>query len=185
MKQKRLYIGDIPVDAVLSETHQGDADVTEHPVEKGGAVADHVRAKALTFTVEGIITNVPKDDDDQFDGSGDMERTNEAYARLEKMRANGEVVTVITGVAKYDGMVLTTLSYPRDSKTGDLFKFSATFKQIRIAESKFVRITKRESKIEKGKGKNNLGPQNPKPLTNPKPKSLWLRGSDRVAGWFK
>jgi hypothetical protein len=49
-------------DAVLRETHEGDVDVTEHPVETGADVADHSRPRLAHLTLEAMVTNTPIDD---------------------------------------------------------------------------------------------------------------------------
>lgn len=51
--------GLIELDAVLSEGHEASADVTEHPVEAGVAISDHVRRKLRTLEIVGVISNTP------------------------------------------------------------------------------------------------------------------------------
>lgn len=46
-------------DAVTSEATEGTAGVTEHPVEEGADVADHVRDELDTVTLEVVVTNQP------------------------------------------------------------------------------------------------------------------------------
>ena len=59
------YVGDeveqreIEFDAVLTEEHTGNATVTEHPVEKGSSITDHVRPEQERVTFEAIVTNTP------------------------------------------------------------------------------------------------------------------------------
>jgi hypothetical protein len=48
--------------------------------------------------------------------------------------------TVITGLKRYTNMVIVTLTVNRDSKSGRSFNFTATLKQIRIVESKTIKI---------------------------------------------
>ncbi len=50
---------DLEFDAVLSEEHTGNATVTEHPVEKGSSITDHVRPEQERVTFEAIVTNTP------------------------------------------------------------------------------------------------------------------------------
>lgn len=54
-----LTIGTIWVDVSISEQHQLSADVTEHPVEDGGAISDHVRPTPRVVHLEGLVTNHP------------------------------------------------------------------------------------------------------------------------------
>jgi hypothetical protein len=54
-----VEIGDVWVDVSIHETHGVGAEVTDHPVERGANIADHIRPTARTFSIEGLITNYP------------------------------------------------------------------------------------------------------------------------------
>jgi hypothetical protein len=54
-----LTIGTIWIDVSLSETHQLSAQVTEHPVEDGVNITDHIRPQPRSIQIEGIVTNHP------------------------------------------------------------------------------------------------------------------------------
>lgn len=49
----------VAFDATVREVHQGGATVTEHPVERGVDVADHVRPAVDRLSVEAMVTNAP------------------------------------------------------------------------------------------------------------------------------
>ena len=49
----------IVVDGIVTETVTNHAKITEHPVEKGGNVADHIRPEAETLQLELIVSNTP------------------------------------------------------------------------------------------------------------------------------
>jgi hypothetical protein len=46
-------------DAVLSEEHTADAELTEHPVEEGVAIVDHIRPLADQLTLNVFVSNTP------------------------------------------------------------------------------------------------------------------------------
>lgn len=46
-------------DATMSENHEGTAEVTEHEVERGADLADHVRPQRAQLSLEVMITNTP------------------------------------------------------------------------------------------------------------------------------
>lgn len=56
---KHVTIGDIWIDVSLSETHSVSAEVTDHPVEEGANIADHIRPQPRTFSMQGFVTNTP------------------------------------------------------------------------------------------------------------------------------
>ncbi len=58
---EHVWIDEIWLDVSVREAHGLSADVTEHPVESGADVADHIRPKQRTVTIEGVISNTPID----------------------------------------------------------------------------------------------------------------------------
>lgn len=46
-------------DASIHESHQGTSTVTDHPVERGSNVADHIRPDPDVLTMEALISNTP------------------------------------------------------------------------------------------------------------------------------
>lgn len=46
-------------DVVTNEQQEGSSEITEHPVEVGPNVTDHVRSKLNVVTIEGFISNEP------------------------------------------------------------------------------------------------------------------------------
>lgn len=53
------YVFVIDFDATITETHSQAATATEHPVEVGANVSDHVRAQLAKISLEGFVTNTP------------------------------------------------------------------------------------------------------------------------------
>jgi len=56
---RHVEIGDIWIDVSVREGHALTADVTEHPVEAGADVADHIRPMPATIDIDGAVTNHP------------------------------------------------------------------------------------------------------------------------------
>lgn len=52
----------IALDATLSEQHTSASDVTDHPVERGAAVVDHVRDRPASVRIEGVLADFPLGD---------------------------------------------------------------------------------------------------------------------------
>lgn len=48
---------------ITSETHERVADVTDHAVERGASVVDHVRPKARKLSFTALLSNTPIGDD--------------------------------------------------------------------------------------------------------------------------
>ncbi len=166
-RKEPSQIGSIVLDCSVSEQHQADVDVTDSPVERGANISDHARPKPETLTLEGLITNAPLSRDplspstaESLAGSidtgfisraqGDPTRAVSAYQDLRDLKDAGELIEVVTSLRSYSDMVLTNLSVPRDAKTGECLKFTATFKQIRVVENKkvIVQETKAKPKVD-------------------------------------
>jgi hypothetical protein len=163
----------IELDATISESHNGEVEVTEHPVEEGFNVTDHARAKPDVLTLTGIISNTPLNRTQALrkvaDQSGFVFETSagtaqkvgapgyaeEAFAKLQALRTSGKVLTVQTRYRSYTDMLLTSLVVPRDASTGDALKFTAVFKHVRIVRNRETRAVAKEpkakSKVAKGK----------------------------------
>ena len=52
----------VAFDLTMSEGHHNVSKVTEHPVEQGSNVADHIRQETLTLTLDVFVTNTPIED---------------------------------------------------------------------------------------------------------------------------
>jgi hypothetical protein len=46
-------------DVCLTRTHEGSSEITQHPVEDGANIADHVRPNLDAITIEWFVSNAP------------------------------------------------------------------------------------------------------------------------------
>ena len=127
-----VVIDGYTIDAALSVDSSLVNDVTEHPVEDGADVADHVRARPVNLTIEGIVSDTPI-------GTVADERegvalpSQEAYSRLLEMSRAREPVTIQTDDrGTFENMILASLVAPVNALTGDALRFTAVFKQITL-----------------------------------------------------
>jgi len=58
-KPTHAEIGPVWIDVSISEQHTIGADVSDHPVEDGPGITDHIRPTPRTIRIEGLITNQP------------------------------------------------------------------------------------------------------------------------------
>lgn len=151
-------IDDLDLDCSLSERHAGDVEVTDHPVEQGANIADHARAKPEVITIEGMVTNSPLIDGSLIDTAAAVTRAGAALDKLRKLKDTGTLVTVFTSIRQYENMVITSLEVPRDVKTGNVLRFTATLKQVRVVQNKTVAI---KTNLSAAKSKQNLGKKQP------------------------
>lgn len=144
-------------DATLSETHTRENDITDHQVEDGGNVSDHIRAKPRRLTIDAVISDTPTST-----GVLDPGRAKLLVERLDKL-ADGQTFTVTTGLRDYDSMAIEALEVPRASGSGKALRVVLRLKQIRIVRTKVISL--KSTAIPRVKGKRNVGSYVPKFVT--------------------
>lgn len=158
-----ITIDGFEIDAALAEDHAFDNDVTEHPVEQGADVTDHVRARPITVTIQGVVSDTPIGPlaerrraalaGDTGDGAQfTILPSSEAFNRLQSIRTKREPVTIETSLRTFDNMVLASLTSSPQAQ--DAFYFTATFVQVQIVEN--IRTSARVA-VPRAKRKVNLG----------------------------
>lgn len=152
-KRTNVMIDAIEVDVSLSEQHVSEVEITEHPVEIGTNIVDHARPKPDVLTIEGVISNdaLPLPDavlnaheehGQRFTtrSTGQPQRAGIAYDDLRALKDAAKLITVVTSLVTYDNMMLRSLSAPRDPRTGQTLRFSATFVHVRVVSTKTVAL---------------------------------------------
>ena len=187
-------VGAIEIDATISQGHQGQNEVTDHPVERGINIADHSRPKPDTIQIDGVISNTPisvnqkrraifllgtENLTDPATGDpvnpqtssradtleGVTGRAETVATQLRDLKDKGELLMVVTRLRTYENMLIESLSFPVDRTTGESVRFSVTLKQVRIVDNK---VTEREVPRQPiGKKKTNQGKKEAKPTDEP------------------
>jgi hypothetical protein len=155
----------VELDATPTQSWESTAEATEHPVETGSAVTDHVRPGNDTITIEGVITNTPVIvPAGQLQGatrapgtidlpgvgavsvlkwSGAFDRVAECRELLRSLVKAGLPATLATGRTAYrldDTLVLVRFRVDRDATTGDSINVSLDFKQLRVVSTQRVAV---------------------------------------------
>ena len=158
-EDSKISIGEIILDAALEETHTLQARATEHPVESGSDVADHVQSLPATLRLDGVISNTPlsvlgstmfKSDD----------RVQAAFKELEEIVRAGKLVDIVTSLKTYKNMVVEDFVITRTASDSDALCFSCTAKQISMVSSKLINIQPWEQpKLPRARKKKSVGKQ--------------------------
>ncbi len=135
---RNVAIGSIVLDATVEERHEYSATVTDHPIEAGGFVTDHIYENPRVLSVTGEITDSPVTLFSVLNGVSN--RRIEAKDQLLELYHARERVTLVTGLEIYTDMVMEGLVFPRDQRTGRRLQFNATFKQTSFVESEIVGV---------------------------------------------
>ena len=174
----------LTLDAVIREDYRPGAVVTDHPVEAGSVVSDHVQRLPLSLSVEGLITESPyatseiADPDDVLITSG-PQRLRQALAFLDAAIGERlEVVSVRLGV--FPDMAL--LAYPHAIDNRRRLPLSLEFRRIRMARAQGVQIAPTATRPEVQAGapdEQDVGEQGTTTDTGPnrdRDRSLAIRG---------
>ena len=185
----------IGCDVVTEESHEMVSEVTEFEIEDGSLITDHVIKKGKRLKITGLIS----DDPITILQTGLLERSSSilptslksklgfgiggknsknAFDQFEKIYDEKRPVEVVTGLKKYDNMIMIDLNMPRSSKTVRSLQFTATFKQINIVSTDFTYAP--SQKMEAGLGaeeKKNIGKKGTKTLTGEADNDGVVRGA--------
>lgn len=172
-------IGNLSLDATLSESHDYENEVSQFPVESGEDITDNIRITPDRITIEGLISNTPitagaTDIEDIIERNGNIttakrvsrdgtpvrvESAQDILLRISGRKINGadetpELVTVVTGLRSYTGMAMESLVIKRNGSTGQALPFTAQLLKVQIVQTETIKLPnappKAQSKVDKG-----------------------------------
>lgn len=155
----------LEVDATPSQGYESTAETTDHPVENGAAVIDHVRPGNDTFTLEGIISNAPvlvpttqmggvtrsvgavpitvdgkTEQATALRWSAPFDRVRICDALLRSAVKAGAVVALTTGLRSEENLVITRYGASRATEVGQAVAITLEFRQLRIVTTQRVAV---------------------------------------------
>lgn len=138
----RVLIDGYEIDVAVTEEHSHECEVTDHPVETGANISDHIRVRPAVVSFEGIVSDTPI-------GAVAIERepgttpSGDAYAMLLSLQKSARLVTIRTSLATYKSMALQSFNVPREAGNGDALRFRASFKEVLLVtnERTTVRVS--------------------------------------------
>ncbi|MCP4570674.1 MAG: hypothetical protein GY841_24075 [FCB group bacterium] len=166
-KTKKGQVGAVQFDAMVSENHTMSAEVTEHPVEEGSDIADHIRLGPREIEIVGVISNTPvvllssvkAESPIEGDTERVVDRVNAAHKRIKRTMDEKTLVQVITSLETYPAnMAITNYGVTRDADTGNILQANLVLRQVQISYNEEVDVAiaepeKVSSKKKKPKGK--------------------------------
>jgi len=182
----RVRLDVITVDATMNETHSMEAEVTEHPVEQGANISDHIRPKLKRYTIDGIISNTPigpagdltdalhtgalavgvtlptipnSYDVDLARSAGSTTRAKATFEKLLDLVDAAQVITVHTPLKDYPSMALESVTVVREPHlSAGGIRFQAVCKEVRTVEALKTGTSALPASAQPSK---DLGTQNP------------------------
>ena len=124
-----LIIDGFRIDAELEGDHSFRAEVTEFPVEEGIDETDNISLVPIEVTITGVVSNTPIGE--VADGRANPANSSrEVYEHFKRIRQARLPITIDTSLDHFENMALQDLSVPTSDTIGDVFEFTATFRQI-------------------------------------------------------
>lgn len=151
----------ITFDATVSSTHSGDAEITDHPVEEGSDITDHIRRNPERLELNASVTDTPVKllpalrAGPAVSGGSLNKRSKEAWDALVQLKDEGALVNVATKLRDYENMAITNLAVTQDKDTSNVINARISLRQIIIATTESQPVT--EPINQSRKRKQNLG----------------------------
>lgn len=174
----------IDFDADMGEDHAVSVTITEHPVESGSNVIDHVRPNADTLSLSIFISNTPSNRNgakvdgtlypkfgaeilDVVDGKWNIEfdRVATVYDELRRLARTGTIVTVHTSIRSYESMLISDVGAPRTPDSGEAVTFNVGFREFSVVTSDVAQIpapVNTRDKTKRGRGPKATKDTDPK-----------------------
>lgn len=159
-----VEIENLEIDTILREEHRYQNNITNYPIEKGVDISDHIQQQPEILILEGITSNTPvRFVTENFkallrtDGSNRMQLAFDTLLRYAGFQSpkqqntdpetqiNPSIMTIVTGNKVYTNMVISNLTFPRSSTTGQVVQFTVEFKKIKLVESEYTIVDKTSS----------------------------------------
>jgi len=190
--------GSLQLDCEVSSQHESTSETTEHAVEQGASVADHVRPNADTCTLVAMVSNHPLRGGSvrplklsiegrnvsvnvlQFDTVTD--RVGEADAELQRLQQRSELLTIETSLRRYENVVITRYSVDRDASTAHALSLILEIKRLRLVSSQLVSVP--DPVQRRGRPSRNRGAQPTTEATGAR-RSVLSQGLTALQGLFQ
>lgn len=136
-------MGSLTFDAVISERHTAELEVTKNPVEMGASITDHAYVKPYGLTITGGVSATPLHEPNDSYGQGN-DRPSAAYEAMLKLQATREPFDVVTGLKLYKNMMVTSITTEQDKDSAGVFAFSAELTEVIIVYTEVVKYPPRQ-----------------------------------------
>lgn len=164
----KTTISDLILDASHMENVRYSAKLTDHYVEDGSVISDHILLQPISFSLEGSIS------DDSLNIIGYTENvvnslinnnvssllSNKgpkqiaAYQLLTGLYYSKSLITVVSYLDTFENMAIENLDFPVDSNTGNRLFFKIDLKKANFARVKTVNIASTSTGLNINSGKN-------------------------------
>jgi hypothetical protein len=170
----------LDIDACMSIKYESPAEISDHAVESGAAISDHVRPGNDTFSVELVVSNTPTGDVSfgtdgatfspqsvslggsnatTWQASSRFDRVARADEQFMSFRDNATLLTVQTSLRTAENVVVQNYTVTRDVETGNILMASVDFRKLRIVSTQRTTLPATRPVQRRGQQNQNRGNQ--------------------------
>ncbi len=133
-------MGAFTFDATYFEQHTAQLEVTDQPVEFGAKIQDHAYVTPIILTISAGVSDSPLKSNSSFTASSTLARSADAFQQLLTALNNRDLITVQTGLANYNNMLIKSINTVQDAKTANILNFIMTLQQILIITTQNINV---------------------------------------------
>lgn len=129
-------------DVTISEVHDDEVTVTQHPVDTGAAISDHAIVQPASVTCVFGWSDSSRALNSALDGSilKGMQTSKDVYDRLVELKNQRALLRLSTGKRKYPSVVITKLKVSTTVDTESAAIIEVTFQEVFLVEAKTVSL---------------------------------------------
>ena len=136
-ENREFKVGSISFDLILNENHSMSNEITEHDVEDGSVITDHIKNNLQSGSLVGLVTNFTI----SFGNDAILaNRAQDAFDAMERLWKERTLLTIITVLKVYENVAITNVSVARSEASGEANAFSVSFRQMNIVKLKTTQI---------------------------------------------
>lgn len=152
LTSNKTIVGDLILDASHIENIKYSSKLTDHYVENGSIISDHILLQPVSLSLEGSVTddsidivgyaqsffNLPKFNFSNISNKGAKQIA--AYELLTGLYNSKSLVTVVAYLDTFTDMAIENLVFPNDANTGNRLFFKIELKKANFATVRTVNV---------------------------------------------
>lgn len=111
------YIKEVYIDVITNVSSNESSSTTDHALEDGEQITDHVKSDPITISINGVI----------------LDDTEQKVLKLREYREKGEIIDY-DYMTSLKMMVITSFNRDYSSEIKDGYAFTMTLKQIQVGK---------------------------------------------------
>lgn len=129
-------------DVVISEVHDDEVTVTQHPVDTGAAISDHAIVQPASVTCVFGWSDSSRALNALMDGSilRGMQTSKDVYERLVELKNARALLKLSTGKRTYPNVLITKLKVSTTADTESAAIIEVTFQEVFVVEAQTVSL---------------------------------------------